>query len=105
MTQGGTESPAKSTKTNGNILSGLGLLQLLPSLLQGCTDLPPRFQVLLEGAVSGAVLTHQRQVFLLDIGQPRTTLLGVRQIVRRGGPRGAAAAQETLNQRSGQHGL
>src|SRR6266568_844793 len=90
--------PAKSTKKDENVLSGLGLLQLLPSLLQGRTDLPPLFQVLLEGAVSGAVLSYQRQVFLLDIGQLRTTLLRVRQVVRRGGPRGAASAQETLNQ-------
>src|SRR5712692_10039746 len=49
------ECPAKSTKRDKNVLWGLGLLQLLPALLQGCGDPPPRPQVLLEGAVSRAL--------------------------------------------------
>src|SRR5216684_3909711 len=49
------ECPAKSTKRDKNVLWGLGLLQLLPALLQGRGDPPPRPQVLLEGAVSSAL--------------------------------------------------
>src|SRR5450756_831534 len=70
-----TKCQAKSTKNDRNVLSGLGLglQQLLPPLLQGCGDPPPLFQILLEGAVSGAVLPHHSQFFLLDISQLRTT--------------------------------
>src|SRR5258707_199891 len=70
------QCPAKSTENDKNVLSGPGLLQLLPPLLQGCGDPPPLFQVLLEGAISGTVLPHHSQLFLLDIGQHRTTVLG-----------------------------
>src|SRR6266566_2999278 len=63
-------------RTTKMFLSGLGLLQLLPPLLQGCGDPPPLFQVLLESAISCAVLPHHSQLFLLDIGQHRTTVLG-----------------------------
>src|SRR5450759_859126 len=102
-----TKCPAKSTKNDRNVLSGLGLglQQLLPPLLQGRGDPPPLLQVLLEGAVSGAVLPHHSQFFLPDISQLRTALLGAGQVVRRGGSGGATSAQETLNQRSGKHGL
>src|SRR5713226_7382089 len=70
------ECPAKSTKNDKNVLSGLGLLQLLTPLLQGCGDPPPLLQILLEGAVSGAVLPHHSQFFPLDISQLRTAVLG-----------------------------
>src|SRR6266567_5589589 len=61
------DCPAKSTKQDKNVLSGLGLLQLLPALLQGCCDLPPRPQVLLEGAVRSALSAHRVQLFLFDV--------------------------------------
>src|SRR5450759_2992802 len=92
-----TKCPAKSTKNDRNVLSGLDLLQLLPPLLQGGGDPPPLFQILLEGAVSGAVLPHHSQFFLLDISQLRTTLHGAGQVVRRGGSGGATSAQETVS--------
>ena len=40
------QCPVKSTKKDKNVLSGLGLLQLLPPLLQGRSDPPPLLQVL-----------------------------------------------------------
>ena len=58
----------KSTEKDGNVLPGLGLLQLLPSLFEGCRDPPPLLQILLEGAVGGAMLPHQRQIVLLSLG-------------------------------------
>src|SRR5438128_6584049 len=61
------DCPAKSTKKDKNVLLGLGLLQLLPSLLQGRGDLPPRPQVLLEGAVRSALSAHRIQLFLFDV--------------------------------------
>src|SRR5229473_7650246 len=70
------ECPAKSTKNDKNVLSGLGLLQLLPALLQGCGDPPPCPQVLLEGAVRSALSAHRVQLFLFDVSYLRTTLLG-----------------------------
>src|SRR5260370_39962831 len=76
------DCPAKSTRKDKNVLTGLGLLQLLPSLLQGCADPPPLLQILLEGAVSGAVLPHHSQFFPLDISQLRTAVLGAGQVVR-----------------------
>src|SRR6266849_4592406 len=88
------ECPAKSTKNDKNVLSGLGLLQLLPPLLQGCGDPPPLLQILLEGAVSGAVLPHHSQFFPLDISQLRTAVLGAGQVVRWGSSRGATARRK-----------
>ena len=74
--RGGTECPAKSTKNNENVLSGLCPLQLFPALFQGGGNLPPSPEVLLEGTLRGAVLAHCVQVFLFDVGQLRTAVLG-----------------------------
>src|SRR5512132_1555957 len=100
-----TESPAKSTKKDKNVLSGLGLLQLLPSLLQGRSDPPPRPQVLLEGAVRSALSAHRIQLSLFDVSQLRTTLRGAGQVISWRTSRGITSAQEAFHERSSQHGL
>src|SRR5881628_2246574 len=87
------DCPAKSTKKDKNVLSGLGLLQLLPALLQGRGDPPPGPQVLLEGAVRSALSAHCIQLFLFDVSQLRTTLLGAGQIIGWRMSRGIARAQ------------
>src|SRR6266849_5031387 len=97
--------PAKSTKKDKNVLSRLGQLQLLPSLLQGGGDPPPRPQVLLEGMVGSALSAHRIQLFLLDVCQLRTTLLGTGQIIGWRMSRGIARAQEAFHQRSRPQGL
>jgi len=99
------DCPAKSTKKDKNVLRGLGLLQLFPSLLQGRADPPPRPPVLLEGAVGSALSAHRLQLFLFDVSQLRTTLLGAGQIIGWRMSRGIARAQEAFHQRCCQHGL
>src|SRR5437667_4169636 len=76
VTHGPSNVQRNRQRTEKNVLSRLGLLQLLPPLLQGCGDPPPLLQVLLESAISCAVLPHHSQLFLLDIRQRRTTVLG-----------------------------
>src|SRR5713101_7484722 len=99
------ECPAKSTKNDKNVLSGLGLLQLLPPLLQGCGDPPPLLQILLEGAVSGAVLPHHSQFFPLDIKSASNGRARSGTGSTLGSSRGATGAQEAFHQRSRQHDL
>src|SRR5882724_5188103 len=99
------DCPAKSTKKDKNVLRGLGLLQLFPSLLQGRADPPPRPPVLLEGAVGSALSAHRLQLFLFDVSQLRTTLLGAGQIISWRMSRGIAGAQEAFHQRCCPHRL
>src|SRR5205807_2267220 len=99
------QCPAKSTEITRNVLLGLGLLQLLPTLLQRDGELSPSLQVLLEGAIRGALPLKGGQFLLLDIGQLGTTLLGTRQVVGRTGSGRASGAQVTFDDRTGAQGL
>src|SRR5713101_2660862 len=76
-----------------------------PPLLQGCGDPPPLLQILLEGAVSGAVLPHHSQFFPLDIKSASNGRARSGTGSTLGSSRGATGAQEAFHQRSRQHDL